>query len=981
MSCPSLDQFQIGWICALQEEFQAALLMLDESYGMLDNKPAYDNNSYRLWRIGKHNIVIARMVKYGRLGDLVISYPTGTSSAVIQYDLGKEADHFTRTGVLHPPPSSLLAVANDMVDDLEQHGFLRHFQDGLDKYEGSFHSSQTKMSRPSPDTDRLFKDDFEHPVGEKDCRHCPSIHAVSRKRRTIASGNTVIKNARRLEEVRVLTGGALCVEMEAAGMMTGFPCIVNDEWHCYVALVATAFTKEFLLRLSTNTVSEQKLVIDVCEVIREEVQGINVRLDRTLEQQQRHHDATSAQDLIDKLGVSHQRFKSSEYEKFKNDNPEPVAGTCKWIDESYEYKGWRYVRQPLDSLYTVLLISGGPLVAKSVLACYIVDTEMKTTPNPNSICHFFFKSNDEQNTLATALCAILHQLFEQQPQLLHHAKDSTTRNADRIQKETDELWRISRRPLLDGIDHCCSPDRERLLTRIQKFYSADSKFKRIAMVKFLLTSRPNSLLENTLTDSEDPRDPKPPKDSKQLKQHTLLIRMQDSMQEGSPISAYIDIFIKSELEKIQEQLFRQRNRTYLWVHLVVKHIKAVIETHYRPENVSVPMLPASVTATYKQMLEQINEDNISDVAITLQVMIAARSPLTVNQVTVAQHLAVSDPGAPITSDTDYPPNSLLETLPRACGFLVTISENKVDFIHPTAREYLLENGFPFEHQHIAPSSTLVAAETRMAEICIRYLARKAGDWCYGKGTGPVAAYAAANWVDHLKHVPSAQCAHLQGLIDEVYELGCLKGWAPCFYRETRPIEIEPIPLIPIHLACFNGHIEVIKRMIAQEKDNIHWMDSSGTTALINSARKGHLEISRLLVGYGADVYAVSTEHGRKSYVYEEWRHISSSEVMFSASRTGTALGTALGAAYLNGHLNTAKLMLEAGAQNLDSAPMYASYGGDFEAVEFLMSEGADPRALDRSGYFGTTIQAAALSGNIQMLQLMLQNGAEDQTGY
>jgi nucleoside phosphorylase len=59
-------------------------------------------------------------------------------------------------------------------------------------------------------------------------------------------------------ELSKVSGGALCLEMEAAGLANGFPCVVirgicdyadshkNDEWHPYAAATAAACAKELL---------------------------------------------------------------------------------------------------------------------------------------------------------------------------------------------------------------------------------------------------------------------------------------------------------------------------------------------------------------------------------------------------------------------------------------------------------------------------------------------------------------------------------------------------------------------------------------------------------------------------------------------------------------------------------------------------------------------------------------------------------------
>lgn len=74
----------------------------------------------------------------------------------------------------------------------------------------------------------------------------------------IASGNRVIKDAEERDRISQDAEGALCVEMEAAGLMNDFRCIVvrgisdyadshkNDVWHPYAAAAAAGLTKEVL---------------------------------------------------------------------------------------------------------------------------------------------------------------------------------------------------------------------------------------------------------------------------------------------------------------------------------------------------------------------------------------------------------------------------------------------------------------------------------------------------------------------------------------------------------------------------------------------------------------------------------------------------------------------------------------------------------------------------------------------------------------
>ena len=64
----------------------------------------------------------------------------------------------------------------------------------------------------------------------------------------------------------------LCFEMEAAGLMNHFPCLVirgicdysdthkNKEWQGYAAMAAAAYAKDLLCRIPTNKVAAEKKI-------------------------------------------------------------------------------------------------------------------------------------------------------------------------------------------------------------------------------------------------------------------------------------------------------------------------------------------------------------------------------------------------------------------------------------------------------------------------------------------------------------------------------------------------------------------------------------------------------------------------------------------------------------------------------------------------------------------------------------------------
>jgi nucleoside phosphorylase len=87
---------------------------------------------------------------------------------------------------------------------------------------------------------------------------------------TIASGNQVMRSAAERDKVSAELGGVLCFEMEAAGLMNSFPCLVirgicdyadshkNKRWQPYAAGTASAYVKEVLSVIPAAEVAKSR---------------------------------------------------------------------------------------------------------------------------------------------------------------------------------------------------------------------------------------------------------------------------------------------------------------------------------------------------------------------------------------------------------------------------------------------------------------------------------------------------------------------------------------------------------------------------------------------------------------------------------------------------------------------------------------------------------------------------------------------------
>ncbi|KAL5384079.1 hypothetical protein DPSP01_005554 [Paraphaeosphaeria sporulosa] len=313
-------QFTIGWICPLPLEKEAARLVLDEEYPQ--EEVQYQNAYYLGGRIGKHQVVIGvqrriglsqaailaekmragfpniryfllvgiagGVPRYGPagatseivLGDVVVSSPRGNHGGVLQYDKGawEGQGRLNFRGHTNGVPGDLMAAVNNFrAEGSSQTNItevLEQMRLRLDN------DRQHQYDDPGPGRDRLFKDIYEHQGTElDDCRVCcdadyvesradrgsgatrqvdkPSVHFGN-----IASSNQLQISA--IERNRVQQEhDVICFEMEAAGVMDEYPCVVvrgicdyadshkNKGWQNYAAATAAAYAKGLLAMIPT----------------------------------------------------------------------------------------------------------------------------------------------------------------------------------------------------------------------------------------------------------------------------------------------------------------------------------------------------------------------------------------------------------------------------------------------------------------------------------------------------------------------------------------------------------------------------------------------------------------------------------------------------------------------------------------------------------------------------------------------------------
>ncbi|KAK4947533.1 hypothetical protein LTR10_013478 [Elasticomyces elasticus] len=722
----------------------AALSMLDEAHPVLEGQQQQDNNTYALGRIHSHKVVVAcmpagadglvnaanvardmartftslrvcLMVGIGggipnlpkgidiRLGDVVVSQPDGTWGGVVQYDKGKAEDggRFVMKGQLNQPPPVLLQTLARLKAEhgMRDSRISRYMNEAIERYPKMVKTGYMVPAEP----DRLYCKECDQDI-ENVATKCTASHIVREERSDnspvihygiIASGNLVIKDAGMRDNLRDRFG-ALCVEMEAAGLMNHVPCLVirgicdyadfhkNDAWHSYAAIAAAAYAKEFLYFASPTQASSEKPMQQVLGLLDGLSHTLGAQLavsQEVLEVAKEHLHQKQTQYESDEHARCHQAFKTCSYEEYKNINPPRMPNTCKWVLDHPKYREW-YESSRDDLLW----ITADPGCGKSVLAKSLIENELQST-DTHMVCYFFFKDNEQQDNVATALCAILHQLFSHQRHLIRHAIPAWKNDGIRLLRETSTLWQILLAAagdpesknvtcVLDALDECDELEGRKILRLLTEFYGQIFSSPSMAphgRLKMLVTSRPYEDIHHGFRaiPSDLP---------------TIQLRGED---ENDKISKEIDLVIYARVaeltaelrldattkHRVETKLLQIEHRTYLWVHLATDDIYHTFRKSLRRNQQSIRYIPSTVEQAYEKILTRVEEGERATVKGILQIVVGARRPITINEMAIALGIATST-DAECLSAARVDHDGLGDRIRDLCGLFVFITTPK-----------------------------------------------------------------------------------------------------------------------------------------------------------------------------------------------------------------------------------------------------------------------------------------------------------------
>ncbi|KAL3439834.1 purine and uridine phosphorylase, partial [Aspergillus insuetus] len=888
--------YTVGWICAIVTEYAAAQEFLDDEHEAPDFVSPGDTNHYTLGRIGEHNVVIAVLPdgEYGtaaaamvatnmqnsfpnvriglmvgigggvpserhdiRLGDVVVSAPRDGKGGVFQYDYGKtmQGRSFQHTRFLNQPPTALRTALTGLQARYKRRGHC--IESTINSILKRNPGLRQEYRRPPGNADTLFRAEVVHNTRGcvEFCASNPS-NIVQRRTRTtnesdpaihyglIASANQVMKDALARDQLAA-ENDILCFEMEAAGLMNQFPCLVirgicdysdshkNKEWQGFAAMTAAAYARDIICQIRPSLVEAEKklgeILLGLHDTVKENQDLAKQTLDNAEKQLNAQHDFAKER-LSDKEEKCHQLFRltsdsggDATYEWYKNRVEERVDNTCIWFLQQKKFQEW------LQAESGPLLVSADPGCGKSVLARYLIDSYL---PRSATICYFFFKDK-VQDKVRQALCALLHQLFSQRPYLIKHAMPEYSKNGEGLINSTESLWKVLRNSIgdpqsgptimvLDALDECSELELPDLTQNVESQFRGHQ-----GKLKYLLTCRPYESIISRFGSLLRifPKLHIPGEEESETigceVNHVITYRVNQLSQKKN-----LSPEVGRQLEK---GLRKTPHRTYLWVYLVFNYLEEEdFKKTAKGAESALKTIPTTVNAAYEQILNK--SRNRSKVQKVLSIILAASQPLTLPEMNIAVNVEESSQSInnlDLEDEEDF--KSRLRTL---CGLFISIYQGRIHFLHQTAREFLLgdmvsSNTTPLE-QGWYHSIAITQAHEVLATVCVCYLnffncdttisANADKDNSNITGSHDFLHYSAKTWTTHFREAGIIPAATILPSVLRICDTDSRSyaAWFGIFWETTNFSKTEHFS--NLMLASYCGHYALARVLLEQGAD-------------------------------------------------------------------------------------------------------------------------------------------------------------------
>ncbi|KAF7511864.1 hypothetical protein GJ744_003097 [Endocarpon pusillum] len=779
----------------------------------------------------------------------------------------------------------------------------------------------------------------------------------------------------------------LCFEMEAAGLMNHFPCLVirgicdysdshkNKEWQGYAAMAAAAYAKDLLYQITPNKIEAEKPIAQSLDEVQRNVKEVQTRVEEVLQKQRSQED----DDILRWLTPI--QYYSQQHDFISQRQP----GTGRWLLGSEKFKTWQ------NAAKHTLYCHGIPGAGKTFLTSIVIDD-------------LLLKQLAQGNL---SLPAAVRNLYH-----AHEVRKTRPLREDLL-RVLHSVIALSSKTfiLLDAVDELPDDCRPKLPAEIFKIQAK-------ANLNIFVTSRPTLDVQKEFQEC--------------ILHESLEVRARDE-----DVASYLDSRIpalrvsdpESLRKQIKEAISKAAEGMFLLAQLyfgflqdktTVTEIKnALTEFRRNAEGISSEASKLeALTDAYKHTMERINGQlpGLRKLANKVLCWITcAERPLTSSEL---QHGLAVIIGRSEFDDENLPN---VDTIIAVCQGLVTIDKESqiIRLVHYTMQEYF------DKRRHLLHDSQMHDPETYVAESCITYLSFdtfQSGPcpsfelFMKRLRRSPLFDYAARHWGNHIikaspeiqRRVPnflenednvnsSIQVATFPGEFRDDLDLqtygtgvhpptyfGLLKITTALLEKGLPPDHRDNLGRTPLSWASQKSY-DAVARLLIEKGAAVDSIDTGGRTPLSWASENGHEAVVQLLIEKGATVDSIDTG-GRTPLIWASRNgHEAVVQLLIEKGATVDSIDTEYGQTPLswaseNGYEAVVQLLIEKGAAldlidtTYGQTPLsWASENGYKAVVQLLIEKGATVDLIDTAGQ--TPLSWASGNGHEAVVQLLIEKGA------
>ena len=414
----------------------------------------------------------------------------------------------------------------------------------------------------------------------------------------------------------------------------------------------------------------------------------------------------------------------------------------------------------------------------------------------------------------------------------------------------------------------------------------------------------------------------------------------------------------------------------------------------RPSDVrkALKNLPKTLHETYSRLLAGINEEYQHE-ALTALIVDPENIPPVNSEERLPDPMYVLDILGSLITVSLASSNAIKLHSIVATDSEISLEEisREVRFAHFSVKEFLLSHSLQ-ESSASNFSLNHISSHLFLTDSCLQHITHcnniRTCDSQSAHDPMPLIAYACEYWYCHLENLPLALHNRLEPLILSLFTNDSMFSlWISTLYSGPFASISSNTPRdsgMPLYHASYLELRSVVQYLLNNGAE-VDARTKRGGTALCRAAKKGHVEVVKMLLEHGADTSKAKTQVGETALHQAAaggFEEVTKLLVGAGARLDSSDLlcWTRLQDAVLRDNLSMVSLLLELGVNieetnfHEQTALHWSAYYRNLAVLAFLIEKGANVNAKNADGE--TAMHFAASNGDLDVLKLLLEAGAE-----